>query len=90
MWKVFPHPEKGFPGPIDDDVMMALLELTREQGGFEEGFFSRYDLLKRLGWPINATYYTRLETSFRNSRPFGSRPSMRSAIAPESASSTWD
>ncbi len=65
MWKVFPHPEKGFPGPIDDDVMMALLELTREQGGAKKVFFSRYDLLKRLGWPINATYYTRLETSFR-------------------------
>jgi len=65
MWKVFPHPEKGFPGPIDDDVMMALLELTREQGGSKRVFFSRYDLLKRLGWPINATYYTRLETSFK-------------------------
>ena len=65
MWKVFPHPEKGFPGPIDDDVMMALLELTREQGGSKKVFFSRYDLLKRLGWPINATYYTRLETSFK-------------------------
>lgn len=65
MWKVFPHPEKGFPGPIDDDVMMALLELTREQGGAKKVFFSRYDLLKRLGWPINATYYTRLETSFK-------------------------
>src|SRR5215216_3645583 len=44
MWKVFPHPEKGFPGPIDDDVMMALLELTREQGGAKKVFFSRYDL----------------------------------------------
>ncbi len=65
MWKVFPHPEKGFPGPIDDDVLMALLELTREQGGAKKVFFSRYDLLKRLGWPINATYYSRLETSFR-------------------------
>lgn len=65
MWKVFPHPEKGFPGPIDDDVLMALLELTREQGGSKRVYFSRYDLLKRLGWPINATYYTRLETSFK-------------------------
>ena len=64
-WKVFPHPEKGFPGPIDDDVLMALLELTREQGGAKKVFFSRYDLLKRLGWSINATYYTRLETSFK-------------------------
>jgi hypothetical protein len=65
MWKVFPHPEKGFPGPIDDDVLMALLELTREQGGAKKVYFSRYDLLKRLGWPINANYYTRLETSFK-------------------------
>ncbi len=64
-WKVFPHPEKGFPGPIDDDVLMALLELTREQGGAKKVYFSRYDLLKRLGWSINATYYTRLETSFK-------------------------
>jgi hypothetical protein len=65
VWKVFPHHEKGFPGPIDDDVLMALLELTREQGGAKKVFFSRYDLLKRLGWPINATYYSRLETSFK-------------------------
>jgi len=64
-WKVFPHPELGFPGPIDDDVLMALLELTREQGGSKKVFFSRYDLLKRLGWSINATYYQRLETSFK-------------------------
>jgi hypothetical protein len=65
VWKVFPHPEKGFPGPIDDDVLMALLELTREQGGAKKVYFSRYDLLKRLGWSINATYYQRLETSFK-------------------------
>jgi hypothetical protein len=65
LWKVFPHHEKGFPGPIDDDVLMALLELTREQGGAKKVFFSRYDLLKRLDWPINATYYNRLETSFK-------------------------
>jgi plasmid replication initiation protein len=65
MWKVFPHPEKGFPGPIDDDVLMVLLELTREQGGAKKVFFSRYDLLKRLGWSINASYYRRLEESFQ-------------------------
>jgi hypothetical protein len=64
-WKVFPHPELGFPGPIDDDVLMALLELTREQGGSKKVHFSRYDLLKRLGWSINATYYHRLEMSFK-------------------------
>ncbi len=64
-WKVFPHPELGFPGPIDDDVLMALLELTREQGGSKKVYFSRYDLLKRLGWSINATYYHRLEMSFK-------------------------
>jgi hypothetical protein len=64
-WKVFPHPELGFPGPIDDDVLMALLELTREQGGSKKVYFSRYDLLKRLGWSINATYYNRLEVSFK-------------------------
>lgn len=65
MWKVFPHPEKGFPGPIDDDVLMALLELTREQGGAKKVYFSRYDLLKRLAWPINASYYHRLAESFK-------------------------
>jgi hypothetical protein len=31
-WKVFPHQEEGFPGPADDDVLMALFEFTREQG----------------------------------------------------------
>jgi len=38
-WKVFPHGEEGFPGPADDDVLMALFELTREQGGSKKIFF---------------------------------------------------
>jgi hypothetical protein len=64
-WKVFPHQEEGFPGPADDDVLMALFELTREQGGAKKIFFTRYQLCKKLGWPLNTFYYQRIESSFR-------------------------
>ncbi len=64
-WKVFPHAEEGFPGPADDDVLMALFELTREQGGAKKIFFTRYQLCKKLGWPLNTFYYSRIESSFR-------------------------
>lgn len=64
-WKVFPHQEEGFPGPADDDVLMALFELTREQGGAKKIFFTRYQLCKKLGWPLNTFYYKRIESSFR-------------------------
>lgn len=64
-WKVFPHQEEGFPGPADDDVLMALFELTREQGGNKKIFFTRYQLCKKLGWPLNTFYYKRIESSFR-------------------------
>lgn len=64
-WKVFPHGEEGFPGPADDDVLMALFELTREQGGAKKIFFTRYQLCKKLGWPLNTFYYSRIESSFR-------------------------
>ena len=64
-WKVFPHQEEGFPGPADDDVLMALFELTREQGGAKKIFFTRYQLCKKLGWPLNTFYYNRIESSFR-------------------------
>lgn len=64
-WKVFPHGEEGFPGPADDDVLMALFELTREQGGSKKIFFTRYQLCKKLGWPLNTFYYSRIESSFR-------------------------
>jgi Replication initiator protein A len=64
-WKVFPHQEEGFPGPADDDVLMALFEITREQGGAKKIFFTRYQLCKKLGWPLNTFYYKRIESSFR-------------------------
>ncbi|MBL8148514.1 MAG: replication initiator protein A [Blastocatellia bacterium] len=64
-WKVFPHQEEGFPGPADDDVLMALFELTREQGGAKKIYFTRYQLCKKLGWPLNTFYYKRIESSFR-------------------------
>lgn len=64
-WKVYPHQEEGFPGPADDDVLMALFELTREQNGAKKIYFTRYQLCKKLGWPLNKFYYKRIESSFR-------------------------
>jgi hypothetical protein len=65
IWTVLPHQIEGLPSTIDEDVYVALMELSHEQGGSKKVFFSRYDLIKRLGWPMNAKHYERLESSLR-------------------------
>lgn len=64
-WTVMPHPIEGLPSTTDEDVYVALMELSHEQGGQKKVFFSRYDLIRRLGWPMNAKHYERLESSLR-------------------------
>jgi hypothetical protein len=43
---------------------MVLLEISREQGFPREVTFSRYDLLQRLGWPLNASSYDKIKRAF--------------------------
>ena len=61
-------PEKyGLPTAIDDDVLLAMVQLTNRANGFtsREVSFTRYELSELLQWPINGQNYNRLITSLR-------------------------
>ena len=64
-WMVAGSAEFGLPTPSDERVYLVLMELTRE-AGFEEPrvYFSRYDIIQRLGWPNTAQYYRMLQGAF--------------------------
>ena len=52
-WKVIPSGEYGMPGPVDQDVYLAVLQLPEQRGGMPEDgelAFSLYELRKVLGW----------------------------------------
>lgn len=52
-WKVMPSGEYGMPGPVDQDVYLAVLQLLEERGGMPEDGelrFSLYELKRVLGW----------------------------------------
>ncbi len=52
-WKVIPSGEYGMPGPVDQDVYLAVLQLLEQRGGMPEDgelAFSLYELRKVLGW----------------------------------------
>src|SRR5919202_1677950 len=52
-WKVIPSGEYGMPGPVDQDVYLAVLQLLEQRGGMPEDgelVFSLYELRKVLGW----------------------------------------
>jgi Replication initiator protein A len=63
-WRVEGSAEFGLPGPMEERLYLVLMELTREQGMAQEVYFSRYDLLKRLGWPDNPRCYQQLRECF--------------------------
>jgi replication initiator protein A/DnaA-like protein len=53
VWKVMPSGEYGMPGPVDQDVYLAVLQLLQQRGGMSEDgelSFSLYELRKILGW----------------------------------------
>jgi hypothetical protein len=52
-WKVIPSGEYGMPGPVDQDVYLAVLRLLEQRGGMPEDgelAFSLYELRKLLRW----------------------------------------
>ena len=53
----------GLPTTLDDDVILGLIQLTREND-FQDNqvFFSRYKLIRLLGWRNEGKSYMRLET----------------------------
>ena len=56
----------GLPTALDDEVILGLIQLTRE-GGFANRrvFFSRYRLIRLLGWRNEGKSYARLDTSLK-------------------------
>lgn len=52
VWKVMPSGEYGMPGPVDQDIYLAVLQLLQQRGGMPENgelHFSLYELRKILG-----------------------------------------
>ena len=57
--------EYGLPTSIDDDIILALIQLTKQQNNFtrEEVFFTRRQLIEMLGWTDKGRNYDRIEIS---------------------------
>jgi hypothetical protein len=59
--------DRGLPTAPDSDVIVGLIQLTKLRNNFTDPTveFSRYELLKLLGWPDQKHYYQRLKESLR-------------------------
>ena len=55
----------GLPTAIDADVIVALIELTKKRNNFTEQTvnFTRYELIRLMGWANVGTSYDRVEES---------------------------
>ncbi len=55
----------GLPTAADGDVIVGLIQLTKIRNDFTDPTvdFTRYELLKILGWPDRGAYYQRLDDS---------------------------
>ena len=61
-WTVAGHPDHGLPRGSDERLYLVMMELTRE-ARFESPvvYFSRHDVLKRLGWNTGQRSYDQLK-----------------------------
>ena len=66
------NPEKirfrsGLPRAVDDDVLLGLIQLTKQVNGFTspEVRFSRMGLIRLLGWPDSGKSFKRLDESLQ-------------------------
>jgi Replication initiator protein A len=57
----------GLPTAPDSDVIVGLIQLTKARNDFTSPTveFTRYEILKLLGWPDQKQYYRRLTESLR-------------------------
>src|SRR4051812_18490390 len=57
----------GLPTALDDEILVALIQLTKLKSEFTQPqvSFSRYELLNLLGWPDDGRSYRRIEESIR-------------------------
>jgi hypothetical protein len=59
--------EYGLPTAVDDDVILALIQLTKLANNFahREVEFNRSELIRMLGWPDSGFSYKRLAMSLK-------------------------
>lgn len=57
----------GLPTAPDGDVILGLIQLTKQRNNFTDRrvMFSRYELLRLLGWDDQGRHYRRLDESLR-------------------------
>ena len=55
----------GLPTALDDEVILGLIQLSHQKNGFDtpQLHFTRYELIKLLGWSGDAKDYRRIEES---------------------------
>ena len=55
----------GLTTPADDEVILALIQITRQKNNFtnRKVEFSRLELIRMLGWPSHGASYDRIELS---------------------------
>src|SRR5215216_214883 len=67
-WEVEPPAKLGMPGPFDQDVYLAVLQLLELRGGMPrngELTFSLYELREILGWSTSGNaFYSKAEERF--------------------------
>jgi hypothetical protein len=67
-WEVEPPAKLGMPGPFDQDVYLAVLQLLEMRGGMPrngELEFSLYELRDILGWSTSGNTYEKIRQSLR-------------------------
>src|SRR6266852_4524175 len=57
----------GLPTPVDSDVLLVLIQLTKQRSNFEARVlaFSRYELIELLRWNHGGASYRRLEEALQ-------------------------
>lgn len=57
----------GLPTAIDDEILVALIQLTKLKNDFTDATvpFSRYELVRILGWPDDGKSYHRIEEAIK-------------------------
>ena len=67
-WEVEPPAKLGMPGPFDQDVYLAVLQLLERWGGMPrngELDFSLYELREILSWSVSGNTYEKIRQSLR-------------------------
>jgi hypothetical protein len=69
IWEVNGHTDLGLPGPNEELLYLVLLEITRESADSKgkwprKVFFSRYDVMQRMGWDATSRHYKELTEAF--------------------------